>query len=263
MRYLEFLRGVHAALAPPTYLEIGVRRGNSLALSQSRSVGIDPGYDLKPQHAALATGSALFRETSDEYFARPDPLGPLGGRPISLAFIDGMHLLEFALRDFINIERHAHWSSVVVLDDIFPRRPVEAARDRATRAWTGDIYKILQTFSRHRPDLICLRVDTKPTGLLVVLGLDPASRVLSDRYEEIANEAMVPDPQHIPGDVLSRRGALDPHSVLQSSFWSVLRGAREAGEPREAGIRRLRRAIRRDLRPGVVRAVRRLLSASP
>jgi hypothetical protein len=263
VRYLEFLRGVHAALAPPTYLEIGVRRGNSLGLAQSTSLGIDPDYDLKPQHADLATTSALFRETSDDYFARPDPLEPLGGRPISLAFIDGMHLLEFALRDFINVERHAHWSSVVVLDDIFPRRPVEAARDRATRAWTGDIYKIIRTFSRHRPDLICLTVDTQPTGLLVVLALDPTSRVLNDRYHEIASEAMVPDPQRIPGDVLTRRGALDPQSVLSSSFWSVLRGARESGEPRDSGVRCLRRAIRRDFRPNVVRSVRRLLSASP
>jgi hypothetical protein len=253
MRYLEFLAGVHAALDPPTYLEIGIRRGNSLALARARSVGIDPDYDLKPQHRRLETEAALFRETSDDYFARRDPLEPFGGEPIALAFIDGMHLVEFALRDFINVERNAHWSSVVVFDDIFPRRALEAARDRATHAWTGDVYKLLDVFSRHRPDLTCLRVDTERTGLLVVLGLDPANGVLADRYDEIAAEAIVPDPQHVPDEILERRGALDPQQVLSGSFWSVLRRARESGEARESGLRHLRRAISRDIRPGFLR----------
>lgn len=260
MRYLEFLAGVHATLDPPTYLEIGVRRGNSLALARARSVGIDPDYDLKPQHRRLEADAALFRETSDRYFARSEPRAPFGGSPIALAFIDGMHLFEFALRDFINVERHAHWSSVVVFDDIFPRRPVEAARDRVTRAWTGDVYKILDVFQRHRPDLVCLRVDTEPTGLLLVLGLDPGGRVLADRYEQIVAEAMVPDPQDVPDEVLERRGALDPQRVLSGSFWSVLRRGRESSEGREAGMERLAQAISRDLRAS---RLRRLLSARP
>jgi hypothetical protein len=256
--YLEFLAGVHAVLDPPTYLEVGVRRGNSLALARARSIGIDPDYDLKPRHLQLETESALFRETSDDYFARRDPLAPFGGLPITLAFIDGMHLMEFALRDFINVERHAHWSSVVVFDDVLPRRAAEAARDRKTRAWTGDVYKLHDVFRRHRPDLTCLRVDTERTGLLVVVGLDPANRVLAERYDEIVAEAIVPDPQDVPDEILERRDALDPQRVLSGSFWSVLRRGRESGEGRETGVRRLRRAIRRDLRPNMLR---RLLTA--
>src|SRR4051794_35284822 len=185
MRYTAFLRAVHELLAPPTYLEIGVWRGNSLALSRSRTVGIDPGYEIKPQHAEAVAHAALFRETSDAYFARENPRAPFDGEPISFAFIDGMHLVEFALRDFMNVERHAHWSSVVVFDDILPRRLVETNRDRSTYGWTGDVYKILGILAEHRRDLICLRVGTVPTGLLIVLALDPANRVLSERYEGI------------------------------------------------------------------------------
>jgi hypothetical protein len=255
MRYLDFLQGLHTALAPPTYLEIGIRGGRSLALSRSATIGIDPAFKLKFE---LPADTALFRETSDEYFARDQPLEPFGGRPISLSFIDGMHLVEFALRDFINVERHADWSTVVVFDDILPRQPVEAARDRSTRAWTGDVYKILRILKRNRPDLICLRVGTRPTGLLLVLGLDPDNGALGDRYEQLVSEAVVPDPQKVPRDVLKRRGVLEPAAVLAGSTWSVLRGAREAGVSRDEGIRLLRQAIRRDFgRSG--RPLRRLL----
>ena len=241
--YLDFLRRGHERLAPPTYLEIGVRNGDSLALARSRSVGIDPAYRL---HVAPPPDTKLFRQTSDEYFERPDPLATLGGARVAFSFIDGMHLSEFALRDFVNVERHAHWTGVVVFDDILPRDAEMAARDRQTRAWTGDVYKLLSVFAEHRPDLICLRIGTRPTGLLVVAGLDPESRVLADRLDAIAGALVQPDPQRVPADVLERRGVLDPAAVLAASFWDVLRDARERGASRDEGLPALREAIARD-----------------
>jgi len=257
--YIDFLRRLHDVLEAPTYLEIGIRYGDSLALSHSRSVGIDPDFDLQTE---IPAETALFRETSDEYFDRADPLEPLGRRPISFAFIDGMHLVEFALRDFINVERHAHWTGVVVFDDILPRDLDEAARNRRTRAWAGDVYKIDQILARHRPDLIRVRVGTSPTGLLLVLGLDPDSPVLEDRYDDIIRNAVVPDPQRVPPQVVERRGAIEPEAVLSASFWPVLRGLRDGDVPREQGLRRLRRAVRKDLgAPIMLRPLRRLMPA--
>jgi hypothetical protein len=248
--YLDFLASLHDALAPRSYLEIGVRHGDSLALARCPALGVDPAPSLR---VALPPQAALLRETSDEFFTRREPLAPLGGGPADLAFIDGMHLFEFALRDFAGVERHSAWTSVAVFDDMLPREPVEAARDRRTRAWAGDVYKLLGIFARHRPDLVCLRVDTEPTGLLLVLGLDPASRVLLARYDEILAGGLVPDPQDVPADVLERRGALDPERVLGARVWPFLREARASGRRRSGGLGALRRAVRRDLgrvRPG-------------
>lgn len=257
MWYLDFLRRVHEVFEPPTYLEIGVRHGDSLALAQSAAAGIDPAYELETE---LLDSTVLFRETSDEYFDRDDPLEPFGGRPASLAFIDGMHLIEFALRDFINVERCADWTGVVVFDDIFPREVEEAARNRRTRAWTGDVYKIVEILGRHRPDLVCLRVDTDPTGLLLVLRLDPQSSVLDDRYDDIIRTSVAPDPQRLSPGIMERSGALDPEAVLAASFWSVLRAARERGATKDDGERELRRALSRDFRRQVMRRpLRRLL----
>ena len=244
MQYLDFLRRVHEVLEPPTYLEIGIRHGTSLALATSTSVGIDPAYDLRTE---LSEDALLFRETSDEYFDRPDPLAPFGGHPAALTFIDGMHLVEYALRDFVNVERHSDWTSVVIFDDIFPSDAEMAARNRHTRDWTGDVYKVLAVLARHRRDLICLRVDTEPTGLLLVLGLDPESSVLDERFDEIVLEAVRPDPQRVPVDVLERRDAIDPENVLAASFLSFLRDARGGRISRRKGMRTLRGHLARSL----------------
>ena len=72
---------------------------------------------------------------------------------MDLAFIDGMHLAEYALRDYLAVERFTHPASVVVFDDMLPRTVAEAARHRHTAAWTGDVYKAVQALRDHRPDL--------------------------------------------------------------------------------------------------------------
>ena len=250
MDYLEFLKRTHERLRPPTYLEIGIRFGNSLELAQSPSIGVDPAYELRTK---VRDDVALFRETSDEFFARQDPLEHFGGRPAALTFIDGMHLVEYALRDFINVERHSDWSSVVVFDDVLPRDPDEAARERTTKAWAGDVYKIVGILRRHRPDLICLKIEAEPTGLMLVLGLDPANWRLSKRYDKIVEELVVPDPQDVPDELLERRDVLDAEAVLAASFWDVLRDAQGGGTERKEGLKALRKAVRSDFGRSVSR----------
>jgi hypothetical protein len=243
MYYRDFLGRIHEVLEPPTYLEIGVRNGDSLALARSPSIGIDPAYRLK---VAPPAGAKLFPVTSDDFFARAEPLLTFGGRRVAFSFIDGMHLAEFALRDFVNVERHADWTAAIVFDDILPRDVEEANRDRSTHQWTGDVYKVLEVLEAHRPDLVVLRVGTEPTGLGLVLGLDPESRVLEHRLDELCDRLVQPDPQPVPAAVIERRGALDPEVVLAASFWSVLRDLRERGVGREDGLPALRAAIERD-----------------
>ncbi len=241
MHYLDFLHDVHRALEPPTYLEIGIRHGDSLALSRARSVGIDPAYKIK---AELVAPVALFRTTSDEFFGRPDPIAPLGGTPAAMSFIDGMHLFEFVLRDFVNVERHSAWWSVIVFDDILPAEVAMAARERETRQWTGDVFKIRAVLERERPDLVLVPVDTEPTGLLLVIGANPADRRLAGRADELVDEWVVPDPQPVPAAVLERRGAAPPEAVLASGLWSVLREGRDRRLGRDEGLRAVRRSLK-------------------
>jgi hypothetical protein len=243
MEYLDFLSRVHALHEPDNYLEIGVRNGNSLALAQCRAVGIDPAYVVK---AELSGEVHLNRTTSDEYFTRPDCLDSTGGQPFDLAFIDGMHLFEFGLRDFINTEEHCHPWSVVIFDDVLPRNVPEAARERHTGPWTGDIFPIIEVLRRYRPELVTILVDTQPTGLMFVLGLDPTDRTLRDNYDEIVREFRNPDPQVVPQQLLDRGGVQNPQRVLDAGFWKVLREQREQPELPDFH-RRLREQLAADL----------------
>lgn len=261
MRRHDFLRELHRLLDPRTYLEIGVNDGKSLTLSRCPSIGIDPAFKVTAQ---LRCDVQLVRATSDDFFARPDPIrhlrssrNPLrnlrrgrplfghylGGTTLDLAFIDGMHLSEFALRDFMNVERFSRWSSVIVFDDMLPRNVAEAARVQIPGDWAGDVFKVIPVLRESRPDLeICL-VDTEPTGVAVVFGADPRSTVLADAYDRIRGRLEVPDPQDVPDEVLRRDGALDPEAFLASPVWSSIRRAGRRGRGREAGMRRIREAV--------------------
>jgi len=221
MYYLDFFTGVHERLRPRAYLEIGVAEGKCLRLSRCRTVGIDPGFAVV---VPLDGDIALFRTTSDEYFSRDNPLEATGGTPFEMAFIDGLHLFEFALRDFINTERHSSPNGLIVFDDVLPRTIDEAARQRHTKAWTGDVFPILEVLARYRPGLSVLPVDTRPTGLLLVTGLDPDDTTLADHYDAIVADYRRPDPQPVPQNLMDRLTVLPPQMIFDSGILDVLRG---------------------------------------
>ena len=141
-----------------------------------------------------------------------------------LVFIDGMHLVEFALRDFMHAEQLAAPHGLIVIDDIFPNHPVQAARERRTYAWTGDVWKIRPILSRYRPDLYLLSLDTWGTGLLLVAGLDPTNRVLFDNYDSIVDvygRACEP-----PKEILNRTGAVPPNRATLGRLMELLKQLR-------------------------------------
>jgi hypothetical protein len=246
MYYRHFLEQVHRRLDPRNYLEIGVARGGSMALSRCRSVGIDPNYLIS---AELNAPVSLFRTSSDEYFSRPDPLAPTRGEPFDLAFIDGLHIFEYAFRDFINAERHSSSRGVIIFDDVLPRTVQEAARVRKGRgAWTGDVYPILDVFAKYRPDLSVITVGTQPTGLLLITGLDPENTVLTERYSDILLEFRHTDPQPVPERLLDRLTVPPPQKVLDSELLDLLARTDRSTEPGDLRPL-LAEVIERDLGP--------------
>lgn len=222
----ELLQGLHQKIRPRTYLEIGIRTGRSMVLSRCRTIGVDPFFKIdNPIHCDVQ----LIKATSDDFFARDQPLAHFDGVPVDLAFIDGMHLSDFALRDFINVEPFMADTGVVVLDDVLPRNGLEAARDRKTEPWTGDVYKVVEILRRRRPDLVVLLVNTAPTGTAVVVGLDQTSAILRDAYAEEEPYLLRSDPQMPPQQFMDRSITIEPDALLASPIWDELVAIRESG----------------------------------
>ncbi len=179
--YRDVLRRVHELLAPKSYLEIGVESGATLALARGaqRVIGVDPD-DSKLQRNRLPPQTRFFATTSDAFFAEHTPVELLGEHRLDLGYIDGMHWFEYALRDFINVEAWSSPSGTIVLHDCLPLVPLTASRERRSRFWVGDVWKLVCILRELRPDLRIKIIATAPSGLCVVRGLDPSSRVLAE-----------------------------------------------------------------------------------
>jgi hypothetical protein len=100
-----------------------------------------------------------------------------------------MHLFEFALRDFMNMETSMSSQGLIFLHDVCPYDLPMAEREPAPGstpyAWTGDVWKTIVILKTLRPDLQIDVLSAASTGLACVRGLDPVSGVLSHQYEEI------------------------------------------------------------------------------
>jgi hypothetical protein len=182
--YLMWLQRLHVALAPSTYLEIGVATGRSLAVARppTRAIGVDP---VPKINCDFKTETHLYTEMSDEFFSRGHLARLLDGDPLALAFIDGGHLFEQALKDFINIEGHCGPRSVVLMHDTVPLDEVSQQRERQTNFYSGDVWKAVLCLKHYRRDLDIFTIATPWTGLTVITGLDPTSRVLADCYDDM------------------------------------------------------------------------------
>jgi len=198
-RYTDVLAGIHRRLAPRTYLEIGVATGATIALAgkDTAAIGVDPDPKIdKP----LGSNVRIYPLTSDEFFGQHDVAREFGGQPVDFAFIDGMHHFEFALRDFIAIERYCTSRSIILLHDTYPLNRRTAERNRVTTFWSGDIWRLVLALKKYRSDLSLHTIGAAPTGLTMVRRLDPGSRVLTDRMDEIISEFLAIDYSAIDAD---------------------------------------------------------------
>lgn len=225
--YYEILRKIHEYFVPDLYLEIGVRNAESLKLSRGPAIGIDP---LKQFDINLNPATIFYEMTSDDFFLNSENY--INKRKIDLAFIDGMHLFEYALRDFINIESLSHPCGLIVLDDVCPNHPLQASRERKTNVWTGDVWKLRDCLKRYRPDLTQVLIDTSPTGLLMVLGLDSTNTILLENYYSIISEYAESD-INPPPHILNRSGALPPSDDLISSICSLMLKVKNSDRPND------------------------------
>lgn len=198
--YYDVLHTMHTKLFPRTYLEIGVAQGRSLALAQSGTiaVGVDPDTGSKERIFFHSPDNEpqLFRLTSDDFFSSCN-LSEILGRPtVDIAFLDGLHLFEQTLKDFIHVERFANPETIILIHDCLPVNRMVAERERKLGFWLGDVWKIIPCLKAIRPDLDIVTLPVKPSGLAIIRKLDPTSHILERQFDTIVehfNSLLLPD----------------------------------------------------------------------
>lgn len=198
MYYLDFFSLLNETHKPNSYFEIGTSTGDSLQRFDCDAACVDPNFQIASHVWRRRQRTLLFQMTSDEFFAKETlrnyfPKGP------DLCFLDGMHLFENILRDFINTEKASHPGTMVLIHDALPvnlrmaeRVPRQGSADEGLyhNAWTGDVWRVIVALNKYRPDLRIRLLNTPPTGLVAITSLDHKSRVLSDKYDQIIADSM-------------------------------------------------------------------------
>jgi hypothetical protein len=167
------------------------------------AIGIDP------HPLVLHSGNQqIFHMTSDKFFKDPWPFNKqINYGPIDLAFIDGSHLAEDALNDFINIVKYCTRRSVVVFDDVLPYNEAIAARKQPPGDWTGDVWRVVYSLREEYGDCLEMSlVDVFPTGALVVWGFHEPHNGTPSAYPE----------GPVPDEIINRTSARQPQEVLES-----------------------------------------------
>lgn len=217
MRYMRMLNELHASMRPDWYLEVGTFSGRSLALANCNYVAVDPSFRIQhPIVAAKARQMHLVQMTSDDFFA--SGFATRNGIAFDLAFLDGLHLFEYLLRDFIGTEKLMAPKGVITLHDCCPLTEKMALREFQREMWTGDVWKTLLILLKHRPDLRIEVARASPTGLVVISGLDPENTILETKYDALVAEYSAMTLDDLPGGIggLYRHFELvDPEAVLQ------------------------------------------------
>lgn len=187
--HIQTLETVHKAIRPRFYVEIGVAQGDTLsrALPSTEAVGVDPRPQFVPDKNSKIS---VYRETSDAFFSAYEQRTQFANRKIDMAFIDGLHHFEQALRDFINVEKRSAADGLIVLHDCIPFDDVNSGRDDNVEYWVGDVWKCLAVLLDRRPDLDIRIIGAPPSGLVLVRHLNSASRALEENFDSLVKNYM-------------------------------------------------------------------------
>lgn len=187
--YGTFFRDLHAQAAFDWYMEVGCRSGQIFALAPGKTIAVDPFFQVERNVIGAKPALHVFQQTSDDFFA--EGFLARNGIRLSVSFLDGMHLFEFLLRDFMNTEAQSRAEGVILMHDCNPYGHEMTVRDYSDKKgmpWTGDVWKLLPILQEYRPDLRVQVFDCAKTGLVAVSNLAPSNRVLHDRYDEIVTK---------------------------------------------------------------------------
>ena len=147
MNRFDIINSIASKIKASDYLEIGVYDGYCFErVMIPNKDAVDPDSPFRHTN---------FRMTSDKFF---DYLNPKKGYDI--IFIDGLHVHEQSLRDFINSEKHLNPGGFIIFHDTNPPTKSHATDECKSGDWNGSVYKTIITLRSEWPNLNIFTVDT-------------------------------------------------------------------------------------------------------
>ena len=101
------------------------------------------------------------------------------------------------------------------------------------------MFRVISVLKEYRPDIMVIPVSTRPTGLLLLMGIDPSNAVLADHYDEIVARFRKPDPQQVPPELLQRTFVQPAHRLLASRLVETLANSPAVGPDLRTELRGL------------------------
>ena len=191
LAYGAFFHQIHTSYLFDWYMEIGCRTGAIFSFARGKTIAVDPYFLATTNVIGSKPALHVFQTTSDEFsasnFLKKNDI------KLSLSFLDGMHLFEFLLRDFINTERQSNPNGVIAIHDCCPTNHAMTTRDLDNLPpgeWTGDVWKLIPILQEYRPDLRITVLNCSTTGLVLVSNLSPDNDALIRNYDAIVKAYM-------------------------------------------------------------------------
>jgi hypothetical protein len=182
MNRIDVINNCIKQINAKSYLEIGTSLGETFfSIKCLHKIGIDPFVDLNKMpparlklrwllykfnnllHDDFYRRSQTFLMTSDEFFERlANPI--IYPRNLDVAFIDGLHTYQQALKDIENCLKYLSPKGVIIIHDCkptteamaYPAKSFEDAKSKNLPGWTGewcgDVWKVIPKL-RERSDL--------------------------------------------------------------------------------------------------------------
>ncbi|HXT20740.1 MAG TPA: hypothetical protein VN923_08330, partial [Thermoanaerobaculia bacterium] len=87
------------------------------------------------------------------------------------------------------------------IHDCYPFDRRSAERERHRVFWSGDVWRVVVLLKKYRPELVIHTIATGPTGLTVVRNLNPESRLIFERHDELCREFLALDYSYLEDDM--------------------------------------------------------------
>ncbi len=182
---------------PKTYIEFGVRGGQTLALAKAPTFAI--GVEQNPRIVSrFTTPTRVYDMPGLDYLESGRMETVTERKSFDIALLRAPRSFEDAYDLFAALEARSSPGSIVILHGTLPVDPVAGAPTRQSNFWVADQWKLVPCLLETRPDLTVFSVPAFPAGLTFVAGLKRrTTKLVKNRDRNVSEflEREVPSPE--------------------------------------------------------------------